>query len=557
MRIFSIFMAALLLSGCGLKTMMKKVEELNLDVNPDPLVLKGDQVGIDITGKFPPKYFAKKAAIEATPVLVWEGGEMAFPSQSYQGEDYAGNATVVSWEGGKAIGYDGTVNYEPAMDDEARLELRITGTMKGKTEVFPPIVLGQGVMATQNLVQDLKDDKFVIAEDNWQYTVAKEQPAVVNYSYNSSFVKSVEKRDDDWKSLGELLALAADADSIRITGIRTESYASPEGEISLNQDLAIDRANSANEAVVKVLEAEGLALDASAIQSIPKGEDWAGFKAKMRASNIPDQDLILRVLEMYTDKSKREEEIKNIAKTYKEIEKTILPELRRSQVAVSYDEDGYTDEELMDYAMSNPARLNVEELLHAATLFEDDNDKLTVYQTATSQFSDDYRGHNNAGVVLMNLDRANQAKDAFNAAKSLAPNNGAVLTNLGAMARRDGDLETADAMYSKASGGAELSFNKGVLAIALGDYDRAISSMGSYNTASLALAKLLNDDANGAMTVLDNSGDDSGMADYLRAICAARLKDNAGVVKYRQQATDKDRSLRAKANVDLEFRNHR
>ena len=557
MRIFSIFMAALLLSGCGLKTMMKKVEELNLDVNPDPLVLKGDQVGIDITGKFPPKYFAKKAAIEATPVLVWEGGEMAFPSQSYQGEDYAGNATVVSWEGGKAIGYDGTVNYEPAMDDEARLELRITGTMKGKTEVFPPIVLGQGVMATQNLVQDLKDDKFVIAEDNWQYTVAKEQPAVVNYSYNSSFVKSVEKRDDDWKSLGELIALAADADSIRITGIRTESYASPEGEISLNQDLAIDRANSANEAVVKVLEAEGLALDASAIQSIPKGEDWAGFKAKMRASNIPDQDLILRVLEMYTDKSKREEEIKNIAKTYKEIEKTILPELRRSQVAVSYDEDGYTDEELTDYAMSNPARLNVEELLHAATLFEDDNDKLTVYQTATSQFSDDYRGHNNAGVVLMNLDRANQAKDAFNAAKSLAPNNGTVLTNLGAVARQDGDLETADAMYSKASGGAELSFNKGVLAIALGDYDRAISSMGSYNNASLALAKLLNDDANGAMTVLDNSGDDSGVADYLRAICAARLKDNAGVVKYRQQATDKDRGLRAKANVDLEFRNHR
>ena len=226
-------------------------------------------------------------------------------------------------------------------------------------------------------------------------------------------------------------------------------------------------------------------------------------------------------------------------------------------MAVSYDEDGYTDEELMDYAMSNPARLNVEELLHAATLFEDDNDKLTVYQTATSQFSDDYRGHNNAGVLLMNLDRPNQAKDAFNAAKSLAPNNGVVLTNLGAVARRDGDLETADAMYSKASGGAELSFNKGVLAIALGDYDRAISSMGSYNTASLALAKLLNDDANGAMTVLDNSGNDSGMADYLRAICAARLKDNAGVVKYRQQATDKERGLRAKANVDLEFRNHR
>ena len=556
MRIFPIFMAAVLLSGCGLKTMMKKVGELNLDVNPDPLVLKGDQVGIDITGKFPPKYFAKKAAIEATPVLVWDGGEMAYPSQSYQGEDYAGNATVVSWEGGKAIGYDGTITYEPAMADESRLELRITGTMKGKTVEFPAIELGKGVMATQNLLQ--ADEQFVLSANTWQYTNTRSLPNVVlNYGYNSSYVKSPELREDDWKSLKSLAELAAEADSIRITSVRTEAYASPEGEISLNEDLAVERANSAIKAVRRAFDAENIELAEAAYQGIPKGEDWAGFKAKMRASNIADQDLILRVLEMYTDKSKREEEIKNIAKTYKEIEETILPELRRSQVVVTYEEDGYTDDELKDYAMSNPGRLNVEELLYAATLFDDDNDKLAVYQTTATQFSDDYRGHNNAGVVLMALGRVNQAKEAFNAAKSLSPKSGEVLTNLGAVARQDNDLETAASLYGKASGGSELSYNKGVLAIAQGEYERAISNMGSNNTANLALAKILNDDANGAMTVLDNSGDDSGVADYLRAIASARLKDNAGVDKYRKQATDKDSSLRGRANTDLEFRNHR
>ena len=226
-------------------------------------------------------------------------------------------------------------------------------------------------------------------------------------------------------------------------------------------------------------------------------------------------------------------------------------------MVVTYEEDGYTDDELKDYAMSNPGRLNVEELLYAATLFDDDNDKLAVYQTTATQFSDDYRGHNNAGVVLMALGRVNQAKEAFNAAKSLSPKSGEVLTNLGAVARQDNDLETAASLYGKASGGSELSYNKGVLAIAQGEYERAISNMGSNNTANLALAKILNDDANGAMTVLDNSGDDSGVADYLRAIASARLKDNAGVDKYRKQATDKDSSLRGRANTDLEFRNHR
>ena len=69
----------------------------------------------------------------------------------------------------------------------------------------------------------------------------------------------------------------------------------------------------------------------------------------MRASDIEDKDLILRVLSMYSDKNRREEEIKNIAKTYKEIEKEILPALRRSMITVRYDIEGYTDEELKDH----------------------------------------------------------------------------------------------------------------------------------------------------------------------------------------------------------------
>ena len=555
MRILTTLLAAVLLAGCSLPKMIKTIEDVKLEVNPSPVVLQGDEVSIDITGNFPPKYFAKKVTVEATPVLVWDGGEAAFETVKFQGVDAAGNGTVVSWENGKSISYMAKVPYEAAMKDNARLELRMSGAQGDKTGDFPAVELSLGVMATQDLVQP--DEQFVIAPDNFQRVMTYVQDLTFNYNYQSSAVKSAEYRDEDWKAAKDLMALAASADSVSVVGVATSSYASPEGEINLNEDLAMKRANSANKAVSRELARKKIDLDEAALRAMPKGEDWEGFKKAMRASEIADKDLILRVLEMYSDKNKREEEIKNIAKTYSEIEERILPDLRRSQVAITYTVSGYTDEELVDMSKNNADMLTVEELLFAATLFDDLNDQLEVYQNTTRVHADDFRGHNNVGVTLMAMGRMKQAGDAFGAAQTLNSGNGIVQTNVGALARQNGDMDAAETAYGKASGSPELSYNKGVLAIAQGNYGRAISSMGNNTSLNLALAKILNDDANGARTTLENSGDDSAMASYLLAICAARLKDNAGVKKNIDAALAKDPTLRARAQNDLEFRNHK
>ncbi len=555
MRILTTLLAAVLLAGCSLPKMIKTIEDVKLEVNPSPVVLQGDEVSIDITGNFPPKYFAKKVTVEATPVLVWDGGEAAFETVKFQGIDAAGNGTVVSWENGKSISYMAKVPYEAGMKDNARLELRMSGAQGDKTGDFPAVELSLGVMATQDLVQP--DEQFVIAPDNFQRVMTYVQDLTFNYNYQSSAVKRAEYNDEDWKAAKDLMALAASADSVNVVGVATSSYASPEGEINLNEDLAMKRANSANKAVSRELARKKIDLDEAALRAMPKGEDWEGFKKAMRASEIADKDLILRVLEMYSDKNKREEEIKNIAKTYSEIEERILPDLRRSQVAITYTVSGYTDEELVDMSKNNADMLTVEELLFAATLFDDLNDQLEVYQNTTRVHADDFRGHNNVGVTLMAMGRMKQAGDAFGAAQTLNSGNGTVQNNVGALARQNGDMDAAETAYGKASGSPELSYNKGVLAIAQGNYGRAISSMGNNTTLNLALAKILNDDANGARTTLENSGDDSAMASYMLAICAARLKDNAGVKKNIDAALAKDPTLRARAQNDLEFRNHK
>ena len=535
--------------------MEKEIEAMGLEASPEPLILRGDQVELEVTGRFPAKYFGKKVSVEATPVLTWEGGSASFESEGFQGEDAAGNFTVVPFESGKSFSYSSSVPFDPAMEDAAELAVVISGTQGNKSATFAPFVVGAGVITTPLWVQ--ADDQFIPVEDNFQRIITYTEEVTVNYSVNSSTVRSGELRDADWKALKELIQLSVDADSVTITGARIEAYASPEGEITLNEDLASDRANSAAASVTREMKRKKLTADEAFYDLVPKGEDWQGFKSLMQASDIEDKNLILRVLEMYSDKNKREEEIRNIAKTYKAIEKEILPALRRSQVVVSYDVEGYTDEELMDYCMSMPDSLTADELLYAATLFADLNDKLTIYQSAARVHADDFRGYNNAGWCLAQMGRMNQAGEVFQQALELERNK-AVVNNVAALTRQNGDIDGAMKLLNEAAGaGPEVGYNKGIILIQKGDYASAISNMGRVSSVNVALAKMLNGDAVGAKTALENADDDSAVASYVMAVACARLNDSAGVKKHLGEALAKDPNLRQKAEKDLEFRDMR
>ncbi|MBM71365.1 MAG: hypothetical protein CL847_01080 [Crocinitomicaceae bacterium] len=543
---------AIFLAGCaGLGSMEKALDTVGLSVQPETLILKGGNVDVTITGNFPAKYFGKKVILEATPVLVWEGGEAAFDTEGFQGEDAAGNYSVISYEVGKSFTYNSSIPYDAAMEDGAHLELRIRGKKGDSVVDFEPYFLCKGVITTPKLVQP--DDKFMITADNFKRTMDYTHNDEINYDYNSSVVKSSELRTDEWASMKELFTLAATADSVALSRVTIDAYASPEGEISLNKDLATDRANSAHRSLQRELRRVKINSGDDFANLVSHGEDWEGFKELMKASDISDKDLIIRVLEMYADKNKREEEIRNIAKTYSEIEDRILPSLRRSMIALDYTVEGYTDEELIDLSMSAPETLTVEELLYSATLFDSVNDKYTIYASCAEVHADDLRGHNNSGVCLMEMGRRNQAKKAFNKANSLDANNKAVLNNLGAIARQEGKIDDAEALLNKAGSSSETSYNKGLVAINLGNYGSAISNMSGYTSVNLALAKLLKGDAKGAKTTLQNSNDESAIASYVLAICCARLDDNAGAKANLDAALTKDSSLEAKAKADLEF----
>jgi Flp pilus assembly protein TadD len=550
--------ATLVVSGCGgLGKMKKYVENIKYTIDPNPLIVQGDSVALNINGNFPGKYFYKKAEVELTPTLTYAGGSTPYKAAFFQGEGAAGNHTVIPYETGKSFNYSDKVAYTPAMAN-SELMLMMVGRQGKKEMTFDPVKLADGVITTPYLM--MSDDKVLLGKDKFQRVTSESVAATINYLVNSSVVRPGELTDADVKAMAAFIKGAMKRPEVNMKGLVVDAWASPEGELSLNENLASDRAKSASAwARGELLRNKVDAAKADGFYQLnPRGEDWEGFKKAMQASSIADRDLVLRVLEMYPDLAKREAEIRNMAATFVEIRDKILPALRRSEMKLAYDLVGKSDEQITALSKSNPERLNVEELLYSATLTTDMNEQLRIYRDAERLFPSDYRGANNVGYILMMQNKMAEAEAQFQKANSIQ-DNPVSTNNLGVVARLKGDRKKAADLYRKAmAAGDEVKYNLGIVNIQNGEYSAANTNMAGQSTFNAALAKLLGGDAAGAKSILEKAPEkDSAMGHYLMAVIGARMGNGDMVRNHVGLAVQKDGSLRDKALKDLEFRNYK
>ena len=548
------------LAGCGgIGKMNKYVENIKYTVDPNPLIVQGDSVAVSVNGNFPGKYFYKKAQVELTPTLVYTGGETPYKTAYFQGEKAVGNNTVIPYETGKAFNYAHKVAFTPSMAT-SELMVKILGKQGKdgkKQQEFTPVKIADGVITTPYLV--VSDDKVLLAKDAFVRITDHSQDATINYLVNASNVRPSEMKDADIKSMADFIRTMKTNPTIVAKNVSINEWASPEGEVSKNENIAGDRTKSAMSwAKGELVRAKNDSAKADAFYALTaRGEDWEGFKSAMQASTtVPDKDLVLRVLEMYPDLSKREEEIRNMAATYKEIADQILPQLRRSEVKLNYQRIGKTDAQLTEMSRTMPDSLNVEELLFAATLTNDLNEQLRIYKETERVHPTDHRAANNVGYVYMLQNKLDEAAAQFTKANGIQDN--AISTNnLGVVARLKGDRKKAAELFTKAaSAGPEVKYNQGIIDIQNGNYSSASSNFGSTKSVNAAMAKLLGGDAAGAQSILDGATDkDTATGHYLAAIIAARQSNCAGAATSLGLAIQKDGSLREKALKDLEFRN--
>jgi tetratricopeptide (TPR) repeat protein len=550
---FILILAAAVMTGCsGLNKMKKDANLVKYEVTPKVLQTDGGMVEVTIKGTFPPKYFDKKTILEVTPVLTYSGGETAFSKvQVLQGESVQANNKLISNAGGDFT-YTDKIPYKDAMK-MSELVVRVKAT-RGKTILqFDPRKIADGVIATSTLTQN--DVKPILMGNQYVRITPENKMADIHYLINEADIQSKELKAEDVQLLRDYIKMVGMDPNRQFKTAEISSYASPDGPMDLNEKLSVKRGSTADKFMKHELVKVEAAKAAGFFNEKTTAEDWDGFKAEVEKSTIPDKDLIIRVLSMYSDPAVRNKEIKNMAAAFEALKKDILPKLRRSKFFVNVDLVGRSDEQILAQIKSDPKVLTVEEMLYAATLTKDISEQLKFYQIAAENFPKDIRTQNDVGCLDLLLGKSDDAIAALEKAKAIQ-NNDVVKNNLGFAYLQKGDYAKAEEYFtSMATATSESKFGLGILATRKGEYDKAVNYFGNEPSYGLGLALLLKGDVNKAKVTLDalKATNPTGKTSYIKAVIGARLDDRNYMLNNLREAIGLNAEWKAYAKTDLEF----
>ena len=555
------------------KNMAKHIDKVYLSASPEILENKGNTVTVTIEADFPPQYFHKKAVMNITPVLVYEEGETELPAMNFIGEKVNGNGVVVNKKRGGTYTYTVTIPYEDAMYNSLLIVEPIV--YKFKETIYPDhqsikekgefatanaFLIAEGVINTaqridknalhtayveptikQTTITDDGDIFFMVNSDNINWSVPLNKD-----SHNKSAINDLTSHIlKGWK----------------IKNIEIIGWASPEGAIKYNTVLAQNRAKTTENFLKKRLAS----LDKSNVcyknvndvkfVTQGNGPDWDGLMSAIEKSSLKDKDAIIKTLKSQTPEQ-RVAQLSKYIKQYPEFEKSILPALRRSIVKVNTIEPTMSDEQITKMCTSDPKSLSCEQMMYAATLVKELNNKEKIYITAIETYPNCAEPYCNAGVVAIKKGNIKHAKQLTHQAIEIDDLLAEAYNNLGIIAIFENNYKTAEAMFEQAKNlGLNTDYNDGVVFIHKGHYDKAIKLMTKDNPNcdyNIALAQTLDKKYTLAEETI-KCMEENGQTLYLQAIISARTNDVEKSLKHLGKAIKKDSKMKKLAKYDMEF----
>ena len=545
----SVALLMLLTTSCS---KLKYLSADNFNVTPNPLETQQGTVPTTINGIFPEKYMKKKAVVTVIPELRYADGQIAQgQSATFQGEKVYGNDQVISYLiGGR---YTMKANFAYLNCNKADMYLKFQARIGSKYQVVPAVKVAEGIVATSELYKNtLKSAQAAIAPDAFQRINAQKQEASIKFLIQQANLRKSELKNNSVQEFVRLLQqINNDREGLNLKDVEVSAYASPDGGYDLNTKLASQRQKNTQQYVEQQLKKAQLA-DA-AVDAKYTAEDWDGFQELVKASDIQDKDVILRVLSMYKDPQEREQQIKNISSAFRELADGILPQLRRSRMIINYETVGRDDQQIQEQFRQDAGKLNVEELLYAATLTENADQKAKIYTTTTELYPTDARAYNNLATLAYangDIAKAMQWIEQAQKVNAALPEANA---NLGMIALANGNISQAQDYIAKATGANGLEEVLGNLHLAQGNYAQAEQDFENVYSNSAALAQIMNKNYASAAVTLKYIKNPDATTDYLKSILAARMGNTADAAEALRAAIAKDPAYAKYAANDLEL----
>ena len=221
-----------LVSACNpLKKMIKLSEQQQINVNPDPILMKGGNVVFDVETTLPVGMLPKGTSY--TLNFEYDGKEAG--SLEFKASDYPNSKSTVS-KASKTVSFP----FDNSMIDNPQ-KLSVTGNAKviatGSNLNTESSVLADGVNSTQrfNEAWNLQTPKAYPG-----YTDAEEtEVTTVDFYFNqgSAYLRGSEKKSDRGEQFSAFVAEKNITKGVNVTGAH-----SPEGSTKVNESLAARRA---------------------------------------------------------------------------------------------------------------------------------------------------------------------------------------------------------------------------------------------------------------------------------------------------------------------------
>ena len=586
-------LTSMLMVSCGLGKMVSKYPQVSITLyNPD-MENKGGEEAYTIKGTVPPKYMKKKATVVLSPSLKVDGvNQQPFTTITLKGEKATGEGTPIKYKTGGTFTKTGTFKFDESYENAEVVVNGVAKQKKKSADLKPEKNLGEGISNTSSRIglqpiisSETNGGNFIQSPHRFTPEFSG-KTAIIYFDLNSSNMnwnnpnnKSKAAKDSirnfiDFLNQGNLI------DRVVISG-----WASPEGEESNNQGLSERRFEQGKKwfqdqynaylkdyAKKNKIKLKDLKMPSFDYINNAKGEDWDGFELAIEKSNMAQKNQILNVVKSQANNDMREQKIREMTDIYPEIADAILPPLRRAEMQlVCKKHESYTDAELIQKVLATPKQFSINERLYAASVCTNLADRKAIYTALVNDRATegDWRAYNDLGVLALNdyyengnVDAIDEAVSNLNKAAAISPNNGIVLNNLALAQFLQGNYADARTQFENSKNASVDPVNQdyvlGMYSILDGDYNKAVQLMGNrtcdYNTA---LVQILNKDYNSAQTTLSCITNEDAKTAYLKAVLAARLKNENDVYTHLAVAIQKDPSLKKKAKRDAEFKRYR
>ena len=581
-----------LVSACNpLKKMIKLSEQQQINVNPDPILMKGGNVVFDVETTLPVGMLPKGTSY--TLNFEYDGKEAG--SLEFKASDYPNSKSTVS-KASKTVSFP----FDNSMIDNPQ-KLSVTGNAKiiatGSNLNTESSVLADGVNSTQrfNEAWNLQTPKAYPG-----YTDAEEtEVTTVDFYFNqgSAYLRGSEKKSDRGEQFSAFVAEKNVTKGVNVTGAH-----SPEGSTKVNESLASRRAAAIEKYYRAEMDRYDYKGEAQEIgfNLIPVVENWDALRRALRASTSMSQSDRAQIAAIINGGGSFVDKEKSLSKlsSYKTLMREVYPDLRTAKTEVTTVIEKKPNNEILAIAQNivsgeaSPEALTHGELLFAASLTPDLSEKAAIYQAAV-KWGGTWQAHNDFGSVHIQLAKEEEegseaqlklleaAKTQLDISNNKKENIEAYL-NLASLSALKYDWGAANDYLSKAQNVENdrmwmknvLHNSLGALAIAAGNHEEAISLFAKVDGKGGAqawahwrtsIANLVLGDHSSAMTSLNkleelfkaNEWDLFANYYYVLAVCGARDGNSNAVSKNLSTAfsMESDIDLKNKAANDLEFRN--